>query len=179
MGRIDKFKNQRMSEIVISNEGYPMHIVEYNRAKDVTVEFLDEYKTKVHTDYRFFKQGIVKNPNRIGEYGERLGNECPIMENGKELKVYSTWRNIFTRIYPNDDIHKKVYKDIGIATEWLYYPNFYRWATNEENYLKWSNIGENWALDKDILSDPKNKIYSPQTCCLVPKYINSVVVRQG
>ena len=32
-------------------------------------------------------------------------------------------------------------------------------------------------IDKDILSDPLNKIYSPETCCLIPHYINAIIAR--
>lgn len=172
-------KEQRMSETVMNKEGYKMHIVEYNKAKDVVVEFEDEYHARVHTDYRFFKQGEVRNPNKIGLYGERLGNESPTMENGKELKVYGAWRGIFSRITCTEGYYHRFYNDVSISKDWLYYTNFYNWATNQENYDRWKiNDGGMWSLDKDILSDPNNKIYSADTCCLVPWYINSLVVRQ-
>ena len=172
-------KEERMSEIIISKEGYPMHLVEYNRQKDVVVEFLDEYKARVHTDYRFFKQGGVRNPNKIGEIGERVGNASPTVEDGKEIKEFKTWRAIINRVKGLTEHSRRFYDDVKICDEWLYYTNYYNWVHTQENYDRWkANIDGVWAIDKDILSDPFNKIYSPNTCCLVPDYINSIVVRQ-
>ena len=33
--------------------------------------------------------------------------------------------------------------------------------------------------NKDIFSDSNNKTYSPQTCCLVPRYINDVIRKRN
>ena len=52
----------------------------------------------------------------------------------------------------------------------MYYPNFYEWLHSQPNFDQWLN-GERWAVDKDILVKG-NKIYSPETCCLVPMRIN-------
>ena len=58
---LEKQKQERLGEINISNEGYKMKIVEYKNTKDIIVEFQDEYKAKVHTQYGAFKKGNVKN----------------------------------------------------------------------------------------------------------------------
>lgn len=41
---------------------------------------------------------------------------------------------------------------------------------------KWFN-GELWAVDKDILVKG-NKVYSPETCCLVPANVNALFVKR-
>ena len=56
--------------------------------------------------------------------------------------------------------------------EWLLYENFYEWLHNQENFNKWYSE-DKWDLDKDILKKG-NKIYSPETCCLVPHNVNSL-----
>ena len=57
----------------------------------------------------------------------------------------------------------------------MYFPNFYEWLHSQENFQKWLN-GKRWALDKDILIK-RNKIYSPDTCCLVPQEVNAIFIK--
>ena len=52
----------------------------------------------------------------------------------------------------------------------------YNWIIKEPNYEKWK-IENRWAVDKDIIVKG-NKIYSPDTCCLVPNYINIVFTKK-
>lgn len=59
--------------------------------------------------------------------------------------------------------------------EWLLFENFYEWLHEQDNFDKWFN-NKMWALDKDILVK-KNKIYSPDRCCLVPQRLNSLFVK--
>lgn len=54
-----------------------------------------------------------------------------------------------------------------MCKEWLTFSNFKRWF--DENYI------EGFAIDKDLLSLPGSKIYSPQTCCFLPRIINNAI----
>lgn len=166
--------NYRIGETKKNKKGYEMKIVEYNNSDDITVEFQDEYKGRVHTSYQYFKNGITGNPNEPGRYGEIIGNIYSTKINGERLKEYETWRGIFRRLNESDKGRNSVYKDVTICKEWYYYPNFVDWVRSQPNYELWKN-GDKWAIDKDILSDPNNKIYSPETCCLVPRFINDSV----
>ena len=56
------------------------------------------------------------------------------------------------------------------------YENFYEWLHKQENFNEWYN-GDGWAVDKDILVKG-NKVYSPETCCLVPQNVNVLFVTQ-
>ena len=62
-------KTDRIGETNISNEGCVMKIVEYNNRFDITVEFQDEHKYRVHTQYGCFKNGVCKNPFFASVYG--------------------------------------------------------------------------------------------------------------
>ena len=76
--------------------------------------------------------------------------------------IYSVWKSILRRCKNN-----KNYLGCTVCDEWLEYQNFAGWYVNNDFY------GLGYDLDKDILIKG-NKIYSPTTCCLVPRVINQV-----
>ena len=55
-------KIDRTGETSLSNEGCLMKIAEYNNKSDIIVEFQDEHKYRLHTNYQAFKKGKCKNP---------------------------------------------------------------------------------------------------------------------
>jgi hypothetical protein len=64
------------------------------------------------------------------------------------------------------------YINCSVSSFWHNFQNFARWY--EENWKPWMDT--TWHLDKDILFKG-NKIYSPETCCLVPREINLLFVK--
>lgn len=63
--------------------------------------------------------------------------------------------------------YKTTYQDCEVCDEWLFFSNFKEWF--DENYI------EGYSLDKDIRVH-NNRIYSPETCCFVPKEINTIFI---
>ena len=170
-------KENRLGEYGINNQGDKMFIKEYVNSYDIIVEFCDEYHGRVHTDYKRFKEGGVKNPYRPGVYGEITGNEFPCRINGVKTKEYNTWRSILSRVFNKKTNEKtKAYHNVTVCKEWMFFPNFVKWLMEQPNYEKWKNSNNEWDIDKDILSSLDNKVYSPNTCCLVPKKINQIII---
>lgn len=92
--------------------------------------------------------------------------------NATELKSFSVWCNILQRCYDNNLATRyPTYQNCKVCDEWLLLSNFDKWYN--ENYV------EGYDLDKDILSGKDNKIYSPETCCFVPREINSLLTRRN
>ena len=109
-----------------------------------------------------FKKGYV--------YGVGINDHNEfVTTNGKTINSYALWKSMLSRCY-NDDYHKRFPTYIGctVCKEWLSFSNFKKWI--DENYIK------GYQLDKDILVKG-NKVYSPQTCCFVPKEINYLFVK--
>ena len=154
-----------------------MKIIEYNSSSDVIVEFQDEYKFKVNTSYGNFTHGTVKNLFAKSVFGVGItGNKYPTRINGIKQKEYEAWHGILERCYEKNAKSKRpTYKNATCCEEWLYYPNFYEWLHQQENFEQWLN-GSRWAVDKDILIK-NNKLYSPETCCLVPDYVNILFIK--
>lgn len=91
----------------------------------------------------------------------------PIVHGTQKELVYKTWTSMIRRCYsPKYHKHKPTYCECTVCDEWKYYSNFEKWFI--EHYK------QGYVLDKDILSQG-NKIYSPNTCCLVPPYINGLL----
>ena len=94
---------------------------------------------------------------------------CIMDENGKVLMSYQVWDSMIKRCYSKKhQLHAASYIGCRVCDEWLRYSNFKKWF--DGNYV------DGYQLDKDILVKD-NKIYSPDTCCFVPKRINSLFVK--
>lgn len=104
---------------------------------------------------------------RSSIYGVGM-NDIPISTKDKERnKAYKTWTGMLMRCYSSKyHFRKNSYIGCIVCEEWHLFSNFKRWF--DEHYK------EGFHLDKDILVQG-NRIYSPETCCFVPQFINSVI----
>ena len=167
-----------------NKQGCLMKIVEYINANNITIEFQDKFKSHVHVIWKDFKDGNIKNPYYPSVFGiGATGNKydvCYIDENGKKknTKEYQTWLSMLHRCFDKKEkLRNPTYKDVTCCDEWLYYESFYEWLHSQENFDKWKVLDKS-ALDKDIIIKG-NKIYSPETCCLVPVNVNSLFVKNN
>ena len=112
----------------------------------------------------------MKNTNKL-LYGIGICDISSIVCNRKRDISYVYWTNMFKRCYSNSALLKRpTYIGCSVSDEWKYYSKFKTWFY--KNYI------ETYHLDKDILIDG-NKIYSPETCCFIPHYLNSLFVDCG
>lgn len=180
-----KKMDNRIGETKLNYQNSIMTIVLYNNVLDIVVEFQDKHKSMVHTTYKNFQNGSVKNPYcpsvmHVAAIGSKYTPyDIYYDNNGKKTskakKEYRLWKHMLQRCFDND--YKKrqpTYKDVTCVDDWLLFENFYEWVKDQENYDKWLN-GDLWCLDKDILCKG-NKIYSPDTCCLVPTKVNNLFI---
>lgn len=88
--------------------------------------------------------------------------------NHEHTKQYNVWINMIQRGYDNKfKSANPTYKNCTVCDEWLNFQTFGEWFDN--NYI------EGCQLDKDLLVKG-NKIYSPETCCFLPKSINVLLI---
>lgn len=84
---------------------------------------------------------------------------------------YEDWNSMLKRCYVGESAETS-YKDVSVSNEWHNFQNFAEWATSQEFF------GESgYVLEKDLLVKHAN-LYSPNTCCYLPKEINSFVKRK-
>ncbi len=93
------------------------------------------------------------------DYHTQLSNKiCP---------YYHKWSNMLTRCYSKKSLmDRPTYNEMYVCNEWLIFSNFRKWMIGQ----KWKGL----ELDKDVLY-PNNKIYSPKTCCFVPRNLNTAL----
>ena len=155
-----------------------MKIIECGDKTNVTVEFQDEHKARVHTQYTNFQKGSVKNPYYPSICGVGIiGEKYPVSTNCITAKEYDAWRRMIVRCF--NEWYKEnrpAYKFVTVCDEWLNYENYYEWIHSQENFEHWYN-GKRWAIDKDILNKG-NKIYSPENCCLIPQNVNCLFLKR-
>lgn len=102
-------------------------------------------------------------------YGVGINDKSkPSMVDGKLIKEYVVWKNMIFRCY-SEEYKKKYPTYIGctVSENFKNYSYFYNWYNNQTNLD--GNL--NFELDKDLLIKG-NKIYSEDTCTLLPKEIN-------
>lgn len=98
------------------------------------------------------------------------GNGINDMINTRNMPFEKCWRHMMERCYNPKILDKfPTYKGCTVCPEWHYLSNFKRWFEDPANGYR-----EGYHLDKDILVKG-NKVYSPDTCCFVPKEINILI----
>ena len=178
MNKKDIMNQERLGQEKLSNQGSLMKIIEYINSSDITVEFQDEYKAKVKSQYCNFQSGSIKNPYYPSVYGVGIiGNKYSVSVNCIPTKEYAMWMNMLKRcFYKKIKDKQPTYKKAICCNEWLLFDNFYAWLHNQENFEQWKSSNR-YALEKDILVK-NNKIYSPDTCCIVPQNVNCLFLKR-
>jgi hypothetical protein len=160
----------RTGEKYITNQGYEIEIVKYLNKSNCIIKFQDGLEL-FKKDYRHIKEGFIKNPNHKSVFNiGYLG----VGDYSTKDNSYVHWQGMLRRGY--DKKHKKEYlsyESCFVANEWHNFQNFSEWFY--KNYDL--ETLENWQLDKDILVKG-NKIYSPETCCLVPSEVNILFAKR-
>lgn len=176
MGKIKT--GNRLGEENLNHQGCLMKIIEYNRVDDIVVEFQDEHKGRIHTQYQSFIRGNVKNPYypMVLSVG-MIGSKYPAKINNKETEEYQAWKGMIYRCFDEKTKEKQpTYKNVSCCKDWLLFENFYEWLHSQENFENLYNQTK-WNVDKDIIIKG-NKVYSPDTCCLVPNNVNSLFIKK-
>ena len=152
----------------INNSGDKMKIVEYIDSNNIVIEFQDKEKHRVSTTYGSFCDGRTKNPYKRIVFGRGYIGQGEYSA-ANNHRAYYTWRGMLRRCY---DVQKDpTYNECEVCEEWLNFQNFAKWY--EENY--WEDGEQTMQVDKDWIVYG-NKIYSPATCEIVPRIINSCII---
>lgn len=167
-----KRKDSVIGQIFCTNEGYDIKIIDYITRHDVLVCFVSDISCQLWTTLQNIKHGQVKYPYHrnvygIGYYGEGMYSS---RINTFKTPQYVKWLSMFCRCY-NDKYQTKEPSYIGcsVSEEFHNFQNFAAWYDR-----KIYESRHPLELDKDLFIEG-NKIYSPSTCCFIPKEINNAL----
>lgn len=163
-----------------NSEGYPFTVIGRLDGYIVLIEWPCGQRVEAHYSnaltggIKYYNHRGVQGVGYLG-YGKFKHRRSLTDEGDKpfDLRVVSMWESMLERAY-SDKYNQPQSSYFGTKVEeiWHSCQNFSEWV--EGNRL--SNLrdfnGEVYQLDKDILI-PKNKTYSPDTCCFVPRELNS------
>lgn len=161
----------RVGEKWVTNEGYDVLITEYFNARNCTIQFKSGFILKT-VDYGNIKKGTIRNPYHPSVYGVGYIGEGIYLSKvgGKVTKIYHTWNSMLGRCYSSKCQEKQpTYIGCSVDERWHNFQVFAEWFEN--------NYKEGFELDKDILIRD-NKVYSPETCCFIPKEINTLLLKR-
>ena len=162
-----------VGEIFKSNFGTEYEVLEYLDCYNVKIKFLDSFGYEGWFQADAVRRGGVSNPfdktvHGVGYTG--VGDSATVL-NKTRLVEREAWFAMMARGYcPKLKAKHPKYADCTVSEDWHCYQNFANWMKNQRFY------GLGYQLDKDLLVKD-NKIYSPETCILLPSYINQLIQR--
>lgn len=163
-------RQKYIGQIYHTKQGYDIEIIDYFKFTDVVVRFI-QGNFYLKTRMNEILKGSVVNPFHRNKFGGYIGIGPYSYSNSK--KAYNVWFGMLSRCGNTTSyLRSKSYENVSVSEKWLNFQNFAGW-------INWNIYNLNpdpcidYELDKDILQlYQENKIYSDQTCCLIPKEIN-------
>jgi hypothetical protein len=176
---ISKEKNLsvKVGDKFTTNEGYEIEVIEYDVYKRVKIRFNTEFPSEKYVAVKEILKGNIKNPYHVTVRGVGFWGVGPYTSKVqgnpyKSTKEYVHWSSMLTRCYTETYQERfPTYIGCSVDRQWHNYQEFAEWCNWQIGF------NEGYVLDKDILIKG-NKVYSPETCVLVPPELNSLVVTQ-
>ena len=164
----EKYENFIKNEVLFESRCCgKFKIVEYINGNDVTVEFVEtNYTTK--TTSAAFRRGDIRDYWLPTVFGVGIMDIPNATKDPLKKVAHIKWASMLTRCYSLSYQNKQpTYRGCEISESFKRFSNFLEWYISQVGFNQ-----EGWHLDKDILGC--GKVYSPQTCCIIPKEINAV-----
>lgn len=159
-------------QVFFTREGGSVVVLEYRNYAEIVVQHQDSHGHICVVQAKELKTGGIKNPFHPSVYG--IGyvgvGGYRISIKGEHQRAYVVWKSMLSRAYC--PIYKKAqptYDDCSVTEVWHNYQTFAEWYDKQPNAYV-----DGFDLDKDLIV-VKNKIYSPDTCSLVPKAVNRLL----
>ncbi len=168
-----KHKPIQVGDVFPTNEDGSVVVVEYRGADEVEVKHCDEIGHKCIVSASNLRRGAIKNPFIRSVYGVGfLGiGPHPTRSDGKLTRTHSRWRDMIGRCY-DQNMHKRSpsYAECSVIEDWHNFQNFADWIVGQKYH-----DSKDFHLDKDLIV-LGNKQYSPETCSLVPREVNNLLL---
>lgn len=171
-----KNKLEWENQILKNNNEKFFKVLEYINTNEVHIEFIETGFKRIASLGNIKAGSVVDNMSPSVYNVGYIGNGIHKTKvNNVQEPHYKIWQAIIQRCYDKNCSSYKNYGEQGviICEEWKNYQIFAEWYLS--NHKDWMIA---WELDKDILFK-NSKIYSPATCCFVPKNINVIFTKRN
>lgn len=161
----DRFKNKT---------GDWGEVLEYVSSEKVFIKF-DNTESEKWVSSGNLRKGAFKDNHRpnvcgVGFYGT---GDYKAKINGRDTPAYTRWIKMIHRCHNlKVKSNRPSYEDATVCDEWLNFQNYAKWFYNHP-YLNETSV-----VDKD-LKVKGNKLYSPETCLVIPYQINDALTLSG
>ena len=162
----EKYENFIKNEVLFESRCCgKFKILEYLNGDDVTVEFVEtNYITK--TTSAAVRRGDIRDYWLPTVFGVGIMDIPNATKDPLKKAARIKWQSMLTRCYSSLYQNKyPTYKGCEISESFKRFSTFLEWYISQVGFNQ-----EGWHLDKDILGC--GKVYSPQTCCVIPNEIN-------
>lgn len=166
-----KKKDEYEGKVFNTNNYGDVVVLEYINRENVRLKFMDTGNERCAW-MNDIKKGNIKDMDAPSVYGVGIVSKSMKEYTIKYQKESKLWGGMLERCYSGTSLAvRKTYKGCAVSDCWKYFSNFKDWCDTQK-YLH----EEGFSLDKDILVKG-NKVYSPETCCIVPHEINSLFTK--
>lgn len=91
--------------------------------------------------------------------------------------LYNSWFDMYQRCTSERSKRKRPqYTSTTLCEDWFDFNNFAKWAKQQIGQGEKGFDGHLYQIDKDLLGN--SDLYSPSTCCFLPKEVNSFLKKK-
>lgn len=168
-------------DVYKSKDGVEAVVLDCSKLGSIKIQFLDEHKYEYTVSKYNLVNGKIRNPYHPSVYGVGyvgIGEHHTSFQvdktKSKQTRVYEAWNRMMQRCY-DTKVHKisACYMGCTVAEEWHNFQVFAEWFFSNPEWKNKDHVGAFWQLDKDIVKCG-NKVYSKDTCLIVPAEINLI-----
>lgn len=177
----DTIEQELVGCIFKTNQGYHIKIIAAESKAKVTYQFIDQFGYVGCTTIQNIRNGQIRNPYHMNEFGGYFG--VTPFSGDKYKDLYNVWHSMLVRgtgarqKYISEGYYNSTqyYDNSAVCNEWRCYAFFADWYMGSIARL---NPNFAYELDKDLLYKYYKsytngiKLYSPVTCVLIPHDLN-------
>lgn len=161
-----------VGELFVTKYGEQIEVVLCKSCDDITARFVGLPDYEFTTTIQRLREGTSKHPHRLTVHGVGYIGVGKY-SNTEHSLARNYFSNMIGRCYLESELQKAPrYRESYVIEDWLNFQNFAEWYYSQ----KGADL-PGYQLDKDILVKG-SKVYSPETCCLVPQEINKLFTKR-
>lgn len=160
-----------VGDVLSTNSGVEVKLIDIKTQGRVRIQWQDEHMFEDDVHIANLSTGRIQNPFERTVFG--VGYLGYSRRRGTRNVEYSTWNSIFRRCYDEEyQSIKPTYVECTVDEKWHHLYDFILWSREAVGW----NLAD-YQMDKDLLYKG-NKVYGPDTCVMLPRKLNMLIVNK-